>query len=347
MLRVTNEISHPYYFKESVGDCLNKAIWNVVSFIIFPIGMYRASFHLLNKYVISKFILPSTMSCYRKQKLIDEGDSTANYFNTDMRKITKLKIKTSEGIYLDGVSVVSPKQKDIPANNQKWLVYALPNMGVWQHYIKEFIHLSDKCGINVICVNYRGTGNSSPIQPLSFTDLFSDAEHSVLTLLKDGVRLQNIVIEGFSLGGASGLALGAKYQISAIAQNTFAKTSLVAKNILRRMPFKWMRSHFFYSIVKKILKRTGWEVDSRKPASILKNRLLIIQASHTDNVIPYRASLIKFFPVNPNGPHTSHLPTYLDPKIAHCVTAKPYRRELPSDRVFYLFLKQNGFLSFQ
>ncbi len=115
----------------------------------------------------------------------------------------------------------------------------------------------------------------------------------MLTLLNDGISLKNIIIEGYSLGGASALHIASKYKIKAIVQNTFSKIDLVAKSLLKRLPFKIFYSNLLHWIIQKILTSTGWNADNTKPALALGENLLVIQADRGDKVIPYNASLKK------------------------------------------------------
>lgn len=346
MLRVENILPAPFYVKQSPCDSVNKVIWNIVSLILFPIGIFRFALYLLNKHLISKILLPSSIEWIKKARPLPDINEIEETLNKGRTIITKLTIKSAEGIDLDGVSVVSHKQEVLPKNEQNWVIYASGNSGSWQITMEHFINLSHTCGVNVICINYRGTRDSSRIQPLSQKDLLSDLEQCVLTLNKEGVPLYRMAVEGHSLGGALALHLGAKYQIPTIVQNTFVKTSLVAKSILQEMPFKCLRSRFVYWAVKKILIKTGWEIDTGKAALSLGEKLLVIQASHTDRVIPFSASLIKFFSENPNNATTVSLPDDLEPDIAHNVTAAPYRATFAADGIYSLFLNQFGFLKF-
>ncbi len=128
MLAVRDKLPQPYFLKESSYNRLNKVIWNTVSLIIFPIGICRAVCHLLDKHIISKLILPSTIPFFRDQDSIDNIEKTVKAHKLNNSTVTKCKIKTAEGLCLDGVSVVSSKQKTLPKKDQKWLIYALPNM---------------------------------------------------------------------------------------------------------------------------------------------------------------------------------------------------------------------------
>jgi hypothetical protein len=100
--------------------------------------------------------------------------------------------------HLQGIELRhSPLQKP---EDQKWVVYMNPKD---MKFEEGFGLLDDvfSTGANVCSFNYRGVGKSTGF-PRTVDDLVEDGTAVIKRLLKKGVRPENIVVHGFSLGGA-------------------------------------------------------------------------------------------------------------------------------------------------
>lgn len=189
-------------------------IWDIVSAILFPIGLYRITSYLLGKYVVSQLLLPSSSFVMHKWFPPEE-------LNTPFA----ITLETSDGIKLDSVKI--KHQNLLAPSEERWIVCILGNEGRWQNSYNDLLFLAHHTALNVLCINPRGVGNSTYIHPSSFEDLFSDVDTGVLHLLNEGVLSNNIVLHGHSLGGASALHVASRRGLAAIAQNTFAKVDQV------------------------------------------------------------------------------------------------------------------------
>lgn len=227
----------------------NNILWDITSTIVFPIGMYRIARHLFGKYVISQCVLPSSIQTTLLDKsithyLLETSNSSLREESREYPNIysaERIRIQTSDNLSLDGLQIVSKGQKDLPPEEQKWIVYTLPNLSLWQQLCHVlFMPFANALDVNLLSVNYRMTGQSSPTRPTSFNDLCIDIDSAVQTLLERGVLPKNIVLHGVSLGGATALNVAKHYQtpgneISCVAQNTFSQIEKVAPEVLFRI----------------------------------------------------------------------------------------------------------------
>lgn len=203
---------------------LKKKIWDVVSVILFPIAIYRIGCHLTAKYLFSPYILGASSSYVRllnrhKDAIENMNEAHLNSISDSDIRIEKRKIKTNDGLTLDGVHITHTEQSNLNPNKQKYLVYVLPAKGIWQQQITELVSLSKATKRNLLCVNYRATGASAFQRPSSFKDLFCDIESSLRSLT--GVVKENTIFYAHSIGCATALHLSYKYKMKAVIQNTF------------------------------------------------------------------------------------------------------------------------------
>ena len=149
------------------------------------------------------------------------------------------------------------------------------------------VSISEKLNANVLCFNYRGVGKSSGIS-LHGNTLTSDAV-KVIKYANETLRVdyQNIIIYGFSLGGAiAGTALTKAHfgddlnKLRFINDRSFSKAKAAAMSLIR-VP---LYSHFLRWITK-----SNWNLKPSENAEELKGRILII-TSPQDAVIPQQAS---------------------------------------------------------
>jgi hypothetical protein len=232
--RLIQEKSRSFSFSEK--------IWNVVSLIFFPIGIYRVACHLIAKYQFSPFILGSSSSYVR---LLNNHEQAIKALTTPYLTsisdiditIKKQTVKTSDGLTLDGVHITHKEQSTLPREKQKYLVYVLPAKGIWQQKISELIQLSKATKRSILCVNYRATGASTLKRPSSFKDLFCDIETSLASLT--GILKENTVLYAHSIGCSTALHLAHKYKMKAVIQNTFhtleGLTELYSKTLVRKI----------------------------------------------------------------------------------------------------------------
>lgn len=179
-------------------------LWDAFSVVCFPVGLYRVSSYYLGR-CVAPIMLPSLMKEYE-----DVADQTRR----NLRGEKKI-IPTPEGHRLEGYQVVNP------ASN-KWVVFFTGNSGLYQNFVDQLFLYSRLYQVNVLQVNYRGTGHSEGT-PTCIDDLINDGKAIVHDLIqREHVDRNDIVLDGISLGGAVTLGVAKDLQIPAVVHNTFS-----------------------------------------------------------------------------------------------------------------------------
>jgi hypothetical protein len=121
----------------------------------------------------------------------------------------RMALKTSDQILIDTYAIGNPKQKDVPADKQKWIVCFHANKMGYEESLPSLNLIATHTGANILTGNYRGVGQSQGM-PRNDQDLIEDGRTMVRMLLDSGVPPKNIVLEGLSAGGGVATALVAE-----------------------------------------------------------------------------------------------------------------------------------------
>ena len=211
--------------------------------------------------LIYLFILIST---YLFQRNLLYHPSENNYFGDQLLvSVEKVKIKTKDNIEL--LSWYHTKNN----NGYKTILFLHGNAGTLENRIHKINHFKDM-NINFLLVAWRGfSGNKG--QPTE-QNLYEDARSAVKWLESKGIKENNIIIYGESLG--TGIA-------TEIAQNkNFA-------GIILESPFTSMieagKDKYPYLPVKFLLKD---KYESEKKIKNIKSPILIMHGK-VDNIVPF------------------------------------------------------------
>ena len=211
--------------------------------------------------LIYLFILIST---YLFQRNLLYHPSENNYFGDQLLvSVEKVKIKTKDNIEL--LSWYHTKNN----NDYKTILFLHGNAGTLENRIHKINHFKDM-NINFLLVAWRGfSGNKG--QPTE-QNLYEDARSAVKWLESKGIKENNIIIYGESLG--TGIA-------TEIAQNkNFA-------GIILESPFTSMidagKDKYPYLPVKFLLKD---KYESEKKIKNIKSPILIMHGK-VDNIVPF------------------------------------------------------------
>jgi len=211
--------------------------------------------------LIYLFILIST---YLFQRNLLYHPSENNYFGDQLLvSVEKVKIKTKDNIEL--LSWYHTKNN----NDYKTILFLHGNAGTLENRIHKINHFKDM-KINFLLVAWRGfSGNKG--QPTE-QNLYEDARSAVKWLESKGIKENNIIIYGESLG--TGIA-------TEIAQNkNFA-------GIILESPFTSMidagKDKYPYLPVKFLLKD---KYESEKKIKNIKSPILIMHGK-VDNIVPF------------------------------------------------------------
>lgn len=224
--------------------------------------------HIFGKYISSRFVLPSSSNSCRnnfvtKYLLQTTTDASLAAEISEMSNVSSAKqvtVVTDDEIKLDGVEIIAKEQEGLPPEMQKWSILVLPNLTLWQQICHLFlIPFTNSTGINLLCVNYRMTGNSQKNRPSSFNEACLDPDGALQTLFKRGVLPKNILMQGISFGAVPVLYLADHYKKQGISlmhlvQNTFKKVQDVIPEGLHRIG-----KSFYNSRLERILRQESSE----------------------------------------------------------------------------------------
>ncbi len=218
-------------------------------------------FILLIFVLIYLFILISTY-LFQRNLLYHPGEN--NYFGDQLLvSVEKVKIKTKDNIEL--LSWYHSKNN----NDYKTILFLHGNAGTLENRIHKINHFRDM-NINFLLVAWRGfSGNKG--KPTE-QNLYEDARSAVKWLESKGIKENNIIIYGESLG--TGIA-------TEIAQNkNFA-------GVILESPFTSMieaaKNKYPYLPVKFLLKD---KYESNKKIKNIQSPILIMHGK-VDNIVPF------------------------------------------------------------
>ncbi len=218
-------------------------------------------FILLIFVLIYLFILISTY-LFQRNLLYHPGEN--NYFGDQLLvSVEKVKIKTKDNIEL--LSWYHTKNN----NDYKTILFLHGNAGTLENRIHKINHFRDM-NINFLLVAWRGfSGNKG--KPTE-ENLYEDARSAVKWLESKGIKENNIIIYGESLG--TGIA-------TEIAQNkNFA-------GVILESPFTSMieaaKNKYPYLPVKFLLKD---KYESNKKIKNIQSPILIMHGK-VDNIVPF------------------------------------------------------------
>lgn len=169
--------------------------------------------------LIAQQVLPA-LAMSEKERAAYEKESTAAL--KKLKNVERSRFSVSAKSTLDRI-VFSASEK--PLGERKVVVMFLPNFVLWEQILDKLSMLRDQCEVDVICCNYRGCGRSDGFAARD-EYLVHDGVAQVLDLVKKGVKPENILLSGYSLGGAVALAVDEKLEeqkitVKAINERSF------------------------------------------------------------------------------------------------------------------------------
>lgn len=276
----------------------------IFSVILFPVGLIRLLGRFISVIVTKKAFLPGVMT---PKSEITTARHALNKFSKDCERIT---IETADHVKLDTLLVNHPEESKKPIKDQKFIVSFNGNMGTYEGAVESLLKLSKQTGANVYTGNYRGIGLSEGF-PLEMKDLVMDGEALIQYLLSLGVKSKNILIYGYSMGGAVGANVAALHQkkgdeINFISDRSFSTLLKETKEVFKDTGRDLLKSSFFlhrfYGVLilasipfaLGIIQAIGWNTNNLKCFKKIQGYKCIIYHRY-DQVIPYAASLFKAY----------------------------------------------------
>ena len=307
-------------FKTSIHrerlEKMGRISWKIFSTLVFPVGIAYAFLktYTSNNLLPSRalFDLPFKEKCLvnliKKNETSPSRKSEAkiDLLLNEIHEINKYKlecdsfirnknnhahrvaVQTADGVDLDTLMIQHPNQLTLPTSEQKWVVFSNPNIACFEIMTEFLKAISDKTGANVYTGNYRGVMNSKG-RASSSHELVRDGEAMVQKLLSAGVPAKNILLHGWSLGGAVATKVGAQHQeegneMHACNDRSFAS---LAHTIDALKPAA--------GLFGKAAWVAGWSFDSVADFKKIKGHKFIV-LSRNDEIIHYKkASLYKVF----------------------------------------------------
>ncbi len=272
-------------------------VWNILSILIFPIGLVRmigwglrniARFVILpSSWFYPNQIVKRTMAAF---KAFCDLDSFTNRYFRDKYTVQQHWVETPDKVKLNAYHF---KKKEANPNTETLIFFqsnaSFTEQGVYGWLIEKAIERNSNC--NFVVFDYRGVGNSKGM-PKKIKDLLVDGESvyqfttAPLNVNGLGIKPENLRIYGWSLGGLiSGNIKALHPECKAnryVNERSLAKLSDVGKYLLH----KWIRPLFFW--FPCALRKLEWDLDL--PVNQLDGKNTLYVFHHLDTTIPYEAS---------------------------------------------------------
>jgi fermentation-respiration switch protein FrsA (DUF1100 family) len=167
--------------------------------------------------------------------------SLAQPHHYGLQRTEEVKLHTQDGLELTAW-LMKPKR------SKYYMIYLQGNAGNMGDRIEKLEEFS-KTGWNILAVNYRGYG-SNPGTP-SEEGLYLDARAAIAYLQDQGVKLDNIILYGESLGSGVAIQMATEYKFKSIILEA-PYTSIVnrAKELYPYIPISLLIKDRFESINK-------------------------------------------------------------------------------------------------
>ncbi|MBA2728636.1 MAG: hypothetical protein H0U49_10750 [Parachlamydiaceae bacterium] len=297
------------YANSLIQKCLRIA-YTILSIIVIPLGIARLTVYIVSKIapsniipgiglynldvLLAKFKTKPTETLQDEIQYLQHLHHFRDQFIADpTNKAKQVTITTADGVELDACSITSPSQA--PAGVQKWIVYFHGHKSCYEGQMSELKLIAVKTGANVLSANYRGIMRSKGTPSCSH-DLVLDGEAQIQYLLSLGVAKENILLHGWSLGGAVATEVASNHQekgheINLCNERSYANLIELLKTRLPKI---------FGSTIKNIigfsagifLHAAGWQFDGVKNFQKINGQKWIIY-SKEDGFSKYSASLYK------------------------------------------------------
>lgn len=186
----------------------------------------------------------------------------ANNKENEKLTISRLKIATYDGAVLDTTEI---RQKNKDPKNQKYIIRFLGNAQAHNQSMDEFLADAERLNCNVVAFDYRGVARSQGFVS-SKDKLVIDGIAQVQRLLDNGVKPQNITLEGHSLGGAVATLVAKHFYDHGIKLylfngRSFSTLTNAACGLVEIRAGR-VASALSYLVIKPTLELAGWEMDA-------------------------------------------------------------------------------------
>lgn len=270
MMRVSAEYKASEYVDRAPKELKNQILRDKIIYIalsILTVGLWALGGLIMDQLkikLINRAFLPSTFMKLGWEHILNSQSD-------------RIKIETLDHVHLDA------QQVTLDTDSKKWMVYFCPNGASYEQVAREVIHQVQGLGINVLFFNYRGVEHSQGRVTKGF-QLTLDGS-AVLEYLKQkkGIKEQDILLHGHSMGGGVAATLLDYYpNVACINNRSYSSTGNVVAAHVRQAT-----NRVFAGIAKGLNWCIGYNIDALGPwMRAVKGKHLLIYHPE-DFVIPY------------------------------------------------------------
>jgi hypothetical protein len=271
-------------------------ISSVLTFGLFPYIIHKISLY------IAKKVLPALVT--PQEDILEYRERKKSFIQPQQELVQEFDIQLEDGALINGMTLFlneTAKEafKRQNAEDQKWIVRFKGSRGFFEGNLLGYQCLGQNLKANVLLFNYRGVGDSKG-ELWKPEQLILDGEACIQYLLSKGVKEENILIHGTSLGGAVGTQVASLHnQIALINERSFSTITAEVLAVIKKSPelalldkrldspsAQFFLNYGLESLVSKIFHVSGWELDSIAAYKKIKAKKLIVYHK-LDAIIPY------------------------------------------------------------
>lgn len=270
-----------------------RAVKDIFSIIIFPIGLCR----LLHR-LVGKIVVPASTPVFLGYSSNHANENRKDVDLTGSWKVKRISVRV-DGYTIDAAIL----GKESTLGNGRWVLASNGNAEFYEEKLRShsFKHILSKLDGNAIVFNYPGVGSSSGMPNRK---AMAKAYRAMLSFLEDqnnGIGAKEIIGYGHSIGGGvQGDALRS-HQLKQDVKYVFVKSRTFSS-------VSSVISHSTFWPLGLFAKIFGWNISSVKSSKSLEAPEIILQTASVsdyedilkhpekivhDKVIPGEASLAK------------------------------------------------------
>jgi hypothetical protein len=250
--------------------------------------------------LVKRVILPAL----EKHEPLSPDQIQEKQQNLAENQCSNVLLETPDGIKLDAALVWNQPsdfeawQQNIPTMNQfknkKWIIFFNGNGMCYEYHLQNALEKSKKCSANILMFNYRGVMESQG-SPTCAKDLILDGHTTIQFLKNHGVANEDILIEGYSLGGGVGAQAAALHpQVNYVNRSSFSSLTQFGENLVYnyivggnpktascfRKIIAAIVSFILGGILKGVMWAKSWEMDSVAVWDKIKGHKWIITSTN-------------------------------------------------------------------
>lgn len=200
---------------------------------------------------IPSLVLPSLRTSHLEEDIEYNDSQVEKFLSNNEGKAHRVMIASR----LDGVKYYYG-DRDEDVRDQKWVVFFPPSGLAYESLITDSKVMANALKANVLMFNYRGVSRSQDY-PRNASHLVDDGVSSIRHLTDKGVKIQNILAYGQSIGAGVAAAV--------LAKERFQEGHIFFDRAPRDLPAvaeKFIPTSFLGSLGSSILRNRGWVFDN-------------------------------------------------------------------------------------